>query len=455
MQSRIHYGIDGVNVTTQYCGERAASLNCTPGENDTLTIDAVIAGGDGIARRGDGRVVFVSRAAPGERVEVTYVETRAQWLRGRIVRVVEASPDRRDAPCPHYARCGGCQLQHLDYAKQRAIKGEIVAEAFRRLGGIEIEPPEVVASPAEFNYRNRVTFMLRTDTVAAGFHALGEPGAVIDVDRCPLAEEAINEAWFGLRASWGALAERMPPGPELRLTFRANADGEVGLAIEGADDPGSLQWMPSEVSRLVAVWALGKRGEVTMRAGQGFLFERWHGLDVPLEGTAFVQVNRQVATVMESHVRDVCGDVDGRRVVDGYCGYGLRTIAMANAGADVVGIDLDRGAIASAKQLAKQSGASARFLVAGVERAIGRELPADLVVLNPPRRGLDKRVCKALVKKPPGRIVYVSCDPPTLARDLKLLSSTFDISSTRAFDLFPQTSHVETVVVLDRWSGGI
>ncbi|KPK79883.1 MAG: hypothetical protein AMS25_11015, partial [Gemmatimonas sp. SM23_52] len=161
-----------------------ATLKLAP---DTVQIDAIIAGGDGLARASDGRVVFVPRAATGERVEVEYSEEHRQWARGRLLRILEASPHRRDPPCPFYDRCGGCQLQHLRYEAQLDAKALIVADSLRRLGGTEIEPPPVSPSSRELGYRNRVTFVLRRsgDCVSAGFHAAQTPGEIVDVDHCP------------------------------------------------------------------------------------------------------------------------------------------------------------------------------------------------------------------------------------------------------------------------------
>jgi 23S rRNA (uracil1939-C5)-methyltransferase len=161
-------------------------------------------------------------------------------------------------------------------------------------------------------------------------------------------------------------------------------------------------------------------------------------------------VNRRVAETLDAYVREQLHPVAGKRMIDAYCGFGLRSLELAWQGARVVGIDTDEDAIASATEAAAESGASARFVPASVEDVMAWELPADLVALNPPRRGVGKAVVQALLSDPPARIVYISCDPATLARDLKALSSRFELASIRGFDMFPQTAHVEAVVTLDR-----
>jgi 23S rRNA (uracil1939-C5)-methyltransferase len=366
---------------------------------------------------------------------------------------VEASPHRRDAPCPHYAECGGCQLQHIDYAAQLAARGGIVADALRRIARIDAPPIEVEPSPRELGYRNRVSFTLTRggDRVTAGFHALEDAGRVVDIDACPLAEAPVNAVWSSLRENWGDGAALLPRGAELRLTLRATAAGRTGLAIEGARDAGEPAELLERVEGLDAVWVIGDHG-VLGYAGEESLSERWHGAEIPLAGTAFVQVNREVAEALDRYAREQCGEVAGRRVVDAYCGFGLRALALARDGAEVTGIDLDTHAISAAKSLA--SGSGARFVAGRTEDAIASLLPADVVVLNPPRRGVARPALAALAGRPPERIVYIGCDPATLARDLGALAQRFELSACRAFDLFPQTANVETVATLTRKGDG-
>ena len=418
----------------------------------TLDISAIIAGGNGLARQPDGPVVFVPRTAPGDRAEVEIVESRKQWSRGRLLRLLEPGPDRCDPPCAHYEACGGCQLQHLNYDAQLQAKAGIITDALRRLGGIEIKPPEVVAAPRQLGYRNRVSFVLRrsADGVVAGFHSFEDPDRIIDVDRCPLAEDSLNQAWQALRAVWGVEAVNLPPGNELRVTLRVNSGGQAGLAVEGGEDYGEPETLLETIDSLQSIWSVDADGAIDWYAGEAWLKDRWGDHEFGLAGLSFVQVNREAAELLESYVLEACGDVSGRRVIDGYCGFGLRALQLAWNGARVVGIDSDGDAISAAEATAAESGAAARYVAASVEEALPRELPADLVLLNPPRRGADRKAIDALLEKPPKTIIYVSCDPATLARDLKLLSSCFDLAALRGFDLFPQTAHVETVATLSR-----
>jgi 23S rRNA (uracil1939-C5)-methyltransferase len=416
-----------------------------------LRIDSIAAGGEGVGRLPDGRAAFVHRTAPGDLAEVALVERRERWARGRLLRVLEPSPDRREAPCPHYARCGGCTLEHLAYDAQLRAKARIVADALKRIGGLAVEPPEVVPSPLEFRYRNRVSFALHRGgggRVEAGFHALGDPARVVDVDgRCLLPEEPISLAWDALRASWGKGARRLPGGPRLRLTLRATGAGAVSLLVEGGTSEGLPAELLDRVPALASVWHRPGPAAAGLIAGAPGLPETWEDEEVLLTGAAFLQVNRGAAALLERHVEEAAGEVEGRTVVDAYCGIGLRARRLARRGARVTGIELDSEALSEARRAAP---AGAAFVEGRVEALLAEHLPAGLAILNPPRAGIASGAAAALLASPADVLVYVSCDPATLARDLKRLEPGYRLRGLRCFDLFPQTAHVETVAVLHR-----
>jgi 23S rRNA (uracil1939-C5)-methyltransferase len=232
--------------------------------------------------------------------------------------------------------------------------------------------------------------------------------------------------------------------------LRASTDGAVGLAIEGAEGRGDPEHLMEQVENLAAIWSLGPDGMIDWHEGPAELPDRWDGHELLLAGKAFVQVNRGVAAQLDAYVIEQCGDVAGARVIDAYCGFGLRTIELTINGARASGIDSDAYAIAAAQGLAVESAAEVRFVPDDVEEGLPRLLPADLVILNPPRRGISVAVVEALLAEPPPAIVYVSCDPATLARDVADLSSIFELVACRGFDMFPQTAHVETVATLTR-----
>lgn len=416
----------------------------------TITITGIAAGGAGVGRLPDGRVCFVHRTAPGDTARVQLTEEKPRWTRGRLVELEAAGPGRREAPCAHYQRgCGGCTLEHLEYEAQLEAKSQMIADALGRIGKRVIEPPEVVPSPREFRYRNRVTFTLRRGAgteagVRAGFHELEAPDRLVDIGGdCLLPEEPIAEAWSRLLGSWGPEARRLPSGDELRLTLRASSTGAVSLAIDGGYAPGRPEELLQAVPDLEAVWhrPAGAR-EFRLLAGDAALREQWAGETLEVSGDLFTQVNREGAQLLEAHVMERVLAARPERVLDAYCGAGLYARRLVREGVAVVGIESHPGAVEEARQAAPE----ARIVEGRVEDHLEAALPADLAIVNPPRAGLGRAVTEALGERPPRRLVYVSCDPATLARDLKRLGDRFELRGVRGFDLFPQTSHVETVV---------
>ena len=414
-----------------------------------VRIDNIAAGGAGVGRGPDGRALFVHRTAPGELVEVRILAQKQRWARAELLRVLESAAERRMAPCRFYERCGGCTLEHLAYEAQLRVKAQIVADALRRIGGLSVERPPVVPSPAEFRYRNRVSFTLvrfAGGRVVAGFHELHRPERVLDIDEsCLLPEQPVAAAWGALRGAWGRSAHRLPSGPKLRLTLRGTASGACSLLVQGGYGPGQPAELLALVPLLAAVWQQPRPdAQPVLLAGTEQLEETWSDEELALGGAVFLQVNRGAAALLEAHVLSCAGDVSGRTVVDAYCGVGVHARRLARLGARVTGIELDPFAAGEAQRAAP----GARVINAPVEAALAATLPVDLVILNPPRAGAAAEALDALLARPPARIIYISCDPATLARDLRRLRRVFRVESISCFDLFPQTSHVETVVEL-------
>jgi 23S rRNA (uracil1939-C5)-methyltransferase len=426
-----------------------------PGDDETIVaeIHGIGAEGAGVGRLPDGRAVFAHRTAPGDRVRLCLDRVKKHWARGRLVGVLEPGPERREAPCPHYARCGGCVLEHLTYDAQLAANAERVAEALRRIGKLRDLPrAEVHGAPREFRYRNRATFTLRRlsrGRVVAGFHELDRPGRIVDLGgECLLLEPAVAEGWEAVRGAWGPGAAHLPAGPELRLTVRGLADGSSILLVEGGDGEGDPDRLLAGAQGVAAVWLAPRPGaEASLAAGEPSLEEAWLGERIPIRPGAFLQVNREGARVLLELVLREVGPAGGARIVDAYCGIGVYARRLAGAGAATVGIERSARAVGIAR---RSPIAGLRILEGRVEDRIGEALPAERVILNPPRQGVGEGVMEAIAGARPGpeRIVYVSCDPATLARDLVRLGSGFEVAGLAVVDLFPQTAHVETVATL-------
>jgi len=407
-----------------------------------VTVRGIASGGAGVGDLPDGRVVFVPRTAPGDRARIEVVKDKPRWALGSLERVLEAGPGRTEPLCPLYAGCGGCQLQHLPYEAQLAWKGRFVADALTRLGHLgEVEPPEVVPSPRTEGYRARMSFTLRRlrgGRVVAGLHALGRPAHVVDVgSECVLPSAPIGEAWVRLRRAWGPGARALPAGGRLRLTLRSTGAG-VELLVEGGDTGWDAADLAAELPDVVAIYhrPVGVEGTPELVHGT-------EGL-----GGAFEQVNPGAAALLRSHVVEVAGDWE--TAVDAYCGAGDFAVALARPGARITGIEVDPDACAVARTRVPEG---VSIVEGGVEELLPTLLPTGLLLLNPPRTGLAASVPEAIRTAPPRRLVYVSCDPATLARDLHALGGGFRVTGLKAFDLFPHTAHVESVAVLEPEEG--
>lgn len=422
------------------------------GDSVTIEISGISSTGAGVGRLPDGRVVFAHRTAPGDRARLRIDALRPRWGRATLEEVIEPGPQRREAPCPRYERCGGCTLEHLEYDAQLRAKGALVTEALTRIGGrSDVPEPDVHRAPSETRYRNRATFTLRRlahPRVVAGFHELGGPGRILDLGgECLLLEEGVAAAWEALRAGWGLHARHLPAGRELRLTLRGLADGTSILVIEGGSGRGTPEAILAAVDGLRAVWAAPGGGAPQLLAGEDQVEEEWLGERIVLQPGAFLQANRAGAAILHAHVLHEIGSPTGLRILDAYCGFGGTGRALARQGADVIGIEID----ARAREMVAGRPVEGFVVLEGrVEDRLDEALPVDRVILNPPRQGAAREVMEALARGTASRVVYVSCDPATLARDLERLGPDFALRRLQVFDLFPQTAHVETVATLER-----
>lgn len=424
-----------------------------------LEIVAVANGGDGIGRESDGRVVFVPRTTTGDRVVARVRQRKAKYSRALPLRVLRPSASRIDAPCPHFAACGGCQLQHVAYEEQLRLKQTMIRDALARLGGVSVEVPDVRPAARQFGYRNRITpTVIRAGegSVVGGYHRYDAPGTVEDMTDCLLAEQPLRDAWKSLRAAWGTGGRNLPGRGPVRATLRATDRGDVGLLVvtEAGTRSGDPEAIAEAIPGLVSYCWPDDDGQLRLLAGSTTLEETWQGVSFRLPAGTFVQVNREESLRMDQFMDQLVGPMSGSRVLDLYAGIGARAIRWAAAGADVVACELDPASVAAGRSAAETYGATVDFRAETVESALPDLGEADLVVVNPPRRGLSLAAAEALNDRAAGRLVYVSCDPATLARDVARLSATWKLSGVQPFDAFPHTSHVETIAWFEPADGG-
>lgn len=412
-----------------------------------VTIRAIAAGGEGVGKLPDGCTVFVHRTAPGDEVEVAVTRKRQRWARARLVEVLRPGEGRREAPCPFYADCGGCTLQHLTEQAQRRAKAAIVADALTRLGGVVLpSPPDVIPSPTPWRYRNRMTFTVRRgadQAVAAGLHALADPDRIVPVDeRCLLAEEAVGAAWSRLRAAFTRDPGLLPSADDVHLTVRATGRGGVLLMVEGgrrAWDAGALAVASGP---WLGAWQRAADGRVRRLAGSDGADEI-AGEPVRVAAGSFLQVNRAAAARLYDEVERQVGEVRGESVVEAYAGVAILSRRLARAGARVAALEGNPRAAAEARRAG-----GFEVVTGAVERHLAAALPTAVVIVNPPRTGVSADLVAAILAVPARRLVYVSCDPATLARDVRRLAGRYALADLHCVDLFPQTAHVETVATL-------
>jgi len=397
------------------------------------------AGGDGVGKLPDGRTVFVPRTAPGDLVQLERVREHRRFARARAGRVLEPGAARVAPRCPHYLRdeCGGCQLQHLSIDAQREARRGVVGDALRRLARMEVADPPLEPAVSEFDYRTKITLAVSDDGRRIGLHPFERAEQVFQLEWCHITVPALMELWRAVRA----VRELLPP--RLRqVVLRLDRAGGRHLLLRTG--PGEVwQGGPALADALASrravatVWWQPEPGAARAVGGAGEAFP----------ATVFEQVNPEMGDRVRAFAVEALGPVAGCRVWDLYAGIGETTAALARAGAGVESVDSDPRAVAEAES----RGPRARRLVGRVEDVLGELSAPELVVTNPPRTGMEQRVTAALERLAPRRVAYISCDPATLARDLSRMPG-YRIAQLRAFDLFPQTAHVESVALLERAS---
>ena len=400
----------------------------------SVTVESIAAGGDGVARA-EGFVVFVPRSAPGD-VGIVDIAMRGSFARAEFVRLERPAPSRVDPPCPHYTmdRCGGCQLQHMSYGAQLSAKSGIIRDSITRIGRRAITPPVVEPSAQQWRYRRKLTLSMRRSGARwiAGLHPYDSPHKVFALDDCPITDERVVAIWKQIMTSQAMF----PIASMLRGAARID-DAGASFVLEGGDVWPEAPRFFEAVPSLHALWWIPQNKRRRLMRQRG---------DSNALGASFVQVNAPVAATMHGYVLARVLAHDPRTVIDGYSGAGELALALASAGVRVSAIELDSDASSHA---AVQLPAGSTSISAKVEEVLGSLLPADVVVLNPPRAGVDGRVTELLEQCDPAprAIVYVSCNPATLARDLGRMPR-YKIESLQAYDMFPQTAHVETVCEL-------
>lgn len=438
-----------------------------------LDIERPAFGGAGIARL-DGRVVFVEGALPGSRVAARVVKDDKNLIRAVATRIITPSPHAAEPFCPHFGACGGCAWQDAAYGAQLAWKREIVAEQLKRLGGLDAPVADTVASPLDRFYRNKMEFAFgpgREGLVSLGLRERHSPSRILEIETCHLMPEPAMEILASVRRHAARLS--LPPyfartgtGAWRHLVLRRSESSGKWLAqiITGPKTPFKrlrpmCEALLKEFPALAGV-AVGIRRDRSdyaiaetqaLAVGEDHLTEELDGLALRLSADAFFQTNTGAAAALYARVVQAARLTGPESVWDLYCGVGGLSLFLARHAKSVTGFEISQAAVEDAAANAAGNGLSNCSFVAGdLKDALARrKARPDVIVLDPPRAGLHPDTIQTLTRIAAPRMVYVSCNPSTLARDLGRLASAYAVKGVTPVDMFPHTPHVECVAELE------
>ncbi len=442
-----------------------------------LTVDELSNSGDGVGRWQD-RVVFVANAVPGDRLQVRLTRVKPTYGYGKSLQILEPSPHRVRPTCIVADKCGGCQWQAVTYPRQLQAKEHQVRSTLERIGGFATVPMQpILGAPQPLGYRNKVTYPLARGNggkVKAGYYRQGTH-QIVNLNQCPIQHESLNPLLVDAKAAigtrgWSLYNENKHQGRLRHLALRVGQHtGQALLTLVTTSylpevKEQAEQWLAAH-SNLVGV-CLNINPEKTNKlfgdetrclAGQLYLEELFLGLRLRIQPTTFFQVNTAQAEALVKVVLEQLDLQGNETVIDAYCGIGTLSLPLAQRAARCVGIEVQTESVAQARQNAALNGLKNTDFFAGVVENLLLEIsaqqssPIDVVMLDPPRKGCDRTVLEALLEIAPAKIVYMSCNPATLARDLKLLSNQgYTLTMIQPADFFPQTAHVECVAFLEQ-----
>lgn len=440
-----------------------------------ITIDELSNSGDAVGRWQD-RVVFVANAVPGDRLQVRLTRVKPTYGYGKPLTIIEPSPHRVRPACIVADKCGGCQWQPVTYPRQLQAKEHQVRSALARIGGFETIPIQpILGALHPLGYRNKATYPLARGPggiVKAGYYRQGTH-QIVNLNQCPIQQDSLDPLLVAAKTAietrgWSLYNEKKHQGRLRSLVLRVGQNtGQTLLTLVTTGYVPDIkeqaeQWL-SEHPSLVGVClninpkqtnkVLGD--ETLCLAGQPYLEEIFLGLRLRIQSTTFFQVNTAQAEALVQLILDQLELQGNETIIDAYCGIGTLSLPLAQRAARCIGIEFQIEAVAQARQNASLNGLQNTDFFAGavedllLEISAQQSAPVDVVVLDPPRKGCDRNVLEALLQITPARIVYMSCNPATLARDLKILcSDSYTLTSLQPADFFPQTAHVECVAFL-------
>lgn len=439
-----------------------------------IHIDGLTSTGQGIGRI-DGFAVFVPFALPGENVIVRVVKLQKNYAFGKLEDIRESSPEREEALCPVFGRCGGCTLQHLSYSGQKREKRQFVVDALTRIGHVsnaeEVTHP-IIGMAVPWRYRNKLSLPIGysgSGVPSMGFYA-ARSHRIVETTDCPLQSQSVGNVRRAVmeymeKTGTAPYDEVQKTGSFRHIYSRNNQSGESMIVAVSYGDllkqDTFKESILSNIDKVVSLQINRNRtqgnavlsGDFTTVYGGNSLHMTSQGFDYAVSASAFWQVNSEQMELLYSAALDMVDWQGDEFVVDAYCGVGSISLPLAKRAKRVLGIEIVADAIENAKENARRNGISNLEFRCGMVEGILPEIcnsvdGPDIIFLDPPRKGCDKEVLQAIVNSRIGKLIYVSCDPATQARDAKiLLEGGYELMVAQPVDMFPQTSHVENICV--------
>lgn len=412
-------------------------------------VDGISHSGEGVARI-DGKATFIPFAIPGETVEVEIIEDKRKFRRARLTGIIEASSERNKPFCPHYYECGGCAYQHMSYSKQMELKQQVVSETMKRIGKLELQVNPILGMEDPWRYRNKVTWHVNriNGKLRMGYYK-NDSRQILDITTCKLISSEMENLSLFIKAR---LAEFSLPDHCEIVIRQSSRDQKLMLVFAGAGTENASIQNLLDYPDLDSIYSLDDE-YYTLLHGEPYLQEEINGVYYDISALSFFQVNSLQARKLFDLVKQYADVKSSDRILDAYCGIGSMSLYLAQSARKVIGVESYPPAIQDAvHNTHKNKLRNCDFLTGACEILIPQLIDEfELVVIDPPRSGCTEELINGIARLAPESIVYVSCNPSTLARDLALFSRKgFEAVTIQPVDMFPQTSHVETIVLITR-----
>lgn len=410
-------------------------------------IDGLSHNGEGVARI-EGKATFVPFTIPGETVDIKIIDEKKSFQRARLLQVLNPSADRVEPPCPYYCNCGGCSYQHVKYPRQLELKRQVVQETLKRIGGIETPVNPVLGMENPWHYRNKVEWhaLKKAGRLVMGYY-VNDSRVLMDIGNCLLISPEMQEYSSFIKEHAEAL--RIPDNCEI-IVRQSSASRDLMLIFSGTGASNIDFAKMLNFREAASIYSIDE-GISRLHYGDQTLPENLTGIEYQVSTLSFFQVNHEQTERMLDIIKEYARLESGDTVLDAYCGTGSIALNLARSSRLVVGVEAFKSAVKDAKRNAFNNHiTNCKFIKGACEDIVpGLGEHFNVIVLDPPRAGCNDKLIEAIIKKQPERIVYVSCNPATLARDLAAMAKAkYVVHAVQPVDMFPQTYHVESIVLM-------